>query len=69
VREVCRNQWSLLITPDEIRAACGVLESMNWIHRQKAVSGEQGGRPPEVYLMNPKIVGTDNKPPQRSCQF
>jgi hypothetical protein len=55
VREVYRNQWTGLISVEEARAACAVLEDAHWIRRQKPESGEQGGRPPETYLINPKM--------------
>jgi hypothetical protein len=55
LRDVYRPQWTGLTTADEARAACAVLEEANWIRRQESDPGGQGGRPPEVYEINPKI--------------
>jgi putative DNA primase/helicase len=56
VRDVYKNDWTGLGTPDQVRAALRLLEEYGWVRREKLKS-ESGGRPSEVYAVNPKIGG------------
>jgi hypothetical protein len=53
VRDVYRNAWTGLATPDEARAALLLLEDAGWVRRSTAPS--TSGRPSEIYLLNPRI--------------
>ena len=55
LRDVYRNEWAGLSTPDEARAAVRVLEDAGWVRPEKPKSDT--GRPSEVYAINPKIGG------------
>jgi hypothetical protein len=55
VREVYRNEWSGLGTPEEVRAAVRLLEDAGWVRPVKPAS--ETGRPSEFYAVNPKIRG------------
>ena len=54
-RDVYRNEWTGLRTPDEVRAAVRVLEDAGWVRPRKLES--DAGRPSEAYTINPKIGG------------
>lgn len=53
VREVYRNKWQHLVTPEAARRACEVLADFNWIRPEERDSRELGGRPSESFLVNP----------------
>lgn len=53
LRDVYRNAWSGLATPDEARAALLSLEDAGWVRRSK--TPPTSGRPSETYLLNPRI--------------
>jgi hypothetical protein len=57
VRDVYQKDWSGLSTADEVRAALRLLEDYGWVRPEKLKSGI-GGRPSEVYVLNPKIGGS-----------
>ena len=54
VREVYRNQWTGLQTPNEVRAALTILEENGWV---RSLPGNVAlpGRPSETYSINPRI--------------
>ena len=58
-RDVQRHQWSRLTTPESIQAAISWLQDAHWLHCTTAPVGKQGGRPTEVYHINPKIPRED----------
>jgi putative DNA primase/helicase len=51
-RDVYLKHWECLSTPEEARAALGVLEDAGWIRK---VAGNDSGRPSERWVSNPKI--------------
>jgi putative DNA primase/helicase len=51
-RDVYLKHWESLSTPEEARAALGVLEDAYWVRR---VLGNDFGRPSERWLTNPRI--------------
>lgn len=53
VREVYRNKWQHLATPEAARRACEVLSDFNWIRPEERDSREFGGRPSESFQVNP----------------
>lgn len=55
VRDVYRNGWTTLSSIEAVEQACEVLVSKNWIRLERAGSGIQGGRPTNVYRINPKV--------------
>ena len=55
IRDVYSNDWSGLGTPDEARAAVGVLEDAGWVRAEQ--HKPETGRPSEVYAINPKTGG------------
>jgi putative DNA primase/helicase len=54
VRSVYRNDWRGLGTPEEVRAALEILQDADWVRPQES-AGKRTGRPPEVYLINPRL--------------
>lgn len=55
LRDVYRNEWAGLTSPDEARKALEVLEEYGWV-RQVGLDDPKGtGRPTERYLRNPRI--------------
>ena len=61
VRDVYRNHWANLSTPDEARTAVDILEDYHWIFaHENFTDQESGGRPTVTYKANPKIL-EDNK--------
>jgi hypothetical protein len=57
LRDVYENDWASLSTPDEARAALGVLEDAGWVRKNARPSGPRGGRPGELWSINPHIYG------------
>jgi putative DNA primase/helicase len=57
VRDIYRNAWSKLITPEETRAALDVLEEHGWVRRDN-IESQSSGRPAETYFRNPRIDET-----------
>jgi Protein of unknown function (DUF3987) len=57
LRDVYRNEWASLSTPDEARAALVVLEDAGWVRRNSQTAGARGGRPGELWSINPRIYG------------
>ncbi len=55
IRDVYSNDWSGLGTPDEVRAAVGVLGDAGWVRAEP--HKPETGRPSEVYAINPKTGG------------
>jgi len=55
VRDVYSKDWSGLLTPEEVRAALLVLEEALWVRRCEGSKSETGGRPSELYAINPKL--------------
>jgi hypothetical protein len=55
IRDVERNDWSGLETPESVRAAVRVLENSGWLRRDQ--NKAERGRPSEAYIINPKVGG------------
>jgi hypothetical protein len=55
VREIYRNQWSQLTTPEEVAVAIEVLEEHGWVRQVTAKPGPRGGRPSEVLHVHPDL--------------
>jgi len=53
VREVYRNDWSRLDTPERVRPALEILEDAGWVRQIE--SERPTGRPSEVYAINPRL--------------
>jgi hypothetical protein len=55
VREIYRNQWSQLTTPEEVAVAIEILEEHGWVRQVTARSGPRGGRPSEALHVHPDL--------------
>ena len=55
-RDVYLKSWSGLSTPEEARTALGVLERHAWVAKVRQESMAVGGRPSEMWAINPRIV-------------
>jgi hypothetical protein len=55
VREIYRNQWSQLTTPEEVAVAIEVLEEHGWVRQVTAKPGSRGGRPSEALHVHPDL--------------
>jgi predicted transcriptional regulator len=56
LRDVYRNCWSGLSTPEEVRAALPLLEEAGWIRREGNETGP--GRPSVNFAINPRLKET-----------
>ncbi|HEY2470150.1 MAG TPA: YfjI family protein [Terracidiphilus sp.] len=63
VRDIYRNEWRELSSPEQVRKAIAVLEDHNWVREyeddnplEDALGLRRPGRPTEVYLVNPRIL-------------
>lgn len=52
VRDVYRNEWSGLASPDAVRRVLPLLEDAGWV--RSAESDVAKGRPSELYVVNPR---------------
>jgi putative DNA primase/helicase len=57
LRDVYQNDWTSLSTPDEARAALRLLEGASWVRKKERSSDASGGRPTELWSINPRIYG------------
>ena len=55
-RDVYRNGWTALDSPEAARGALRVLEGYGWIRHE--TDAQTTGRPSETYRINPRIGGT-----------
>jgi putative DNA primase/helicase len=58
-RDVYRHCWSGLDNPASVGDALDVLEDAGWVRHQWQKPGPQGGRPPDRWLVNPRIWKAD----------
>jgi putative DNA primase/helicase len=54
-RDVYLKCWSGLDSPEAVRIAAEVLEDAGWLRSVPHVSGPLGGRPPNRYMVNPRV--------------
>lgn len=59
IRDVYRNDWHLLNTPEAVRGALPVLQEYGWVREDGAGAGTGPGRPSEAYRINPRIGRKD----------
>lgn len=52
LRDIHRNQWTRLATPEEVKAGMEVLQEYDWLTVDKITTG---GRPSEIVRLNPAI--------------
>jgi putative DNA primase/helicase len=55
VRDVERNDWSGLITPEAVRRTLPILEDAGWVRLAPIGNKTTGGRPSELYVINPRV--------------
>ena len=55
LREVYRNGWTGLDSPETVRKALQVLEEYGWVRLEGLEDARLAGRPTEQYLRNPRI--------------
>jgi putative DNA primase/helicase len=55
VRDVYQNDWRGLDTCDAVRRALWILEDANWVRPTPLESKAGGGRPTELYMINPAV--------------
>ena len=58
-RDLARKGWAQLNTPEALRKACTVLADYQWVRREVRRSGAKGGRPSEVWMVNPYATDAD----------
>ena len=51
-KDIYHKHWTGLDTPEKVKSICEVLERYDWIKR---ITRSTGGRPSDVYLVNPLI--------------
>src|SRR5712692_229283 len=54
-RDVYRRGWSGLTQPEQARNALELLADLYWILEQARTPGDTGGRPTEVWQINPRV--------------
>lgn len=54
-RDVYLKGWSGLGSPEQVRAALDLLEDARWVRPAEVSTSPSGGRPAEVWLLNPKV--------------
>jgi hypothetical protein len=52
-KDIYRNQWSKLTTPEEVKAGLAVLSDYEWLIAERT---NTGGRPSEYLRLNPKAI-------------
>jgi hypothetical protein len=55
IRDIQRKGWSGLTSQEEIRRAVGILEDRQWVQPALTAANAQGGRPTEVFWINPAL--------------
>ena len=55
-RDVYRKGWAGLSTPELVRKAAELLAEFDWLRRDVVPSTDAGGRPGEVYSINPAAM-------------
>jgi hypothetical protein len=55
-RDVYLKGWTALDSPERARGALYVLEDASWVRRAEPSSLSGGGRPPEAWVVNPRVV-------------
>lgn len=55
-RDAHRKGWTGLDDPERVRRALASLEEDSWVHREETPKSQSGGRPSEVWQVNPKVV-------------
>lgn len=67
-RELSRKEWAELSRPEQARAALETLVQYNWVRLEKRTTEGvragliNGGRPSEIYRINPKILERIQRP-------
>jgi hypothetical protein len=55
-RSIYRHHWSLLDSAEKVEPALDILEDAHWIRSIALSTPEVGGRPSDVWTLNPKLV-------------
>lgn len=54
IRDIYRNQWNRLNTPEEVKAGLEVLQDFDWL-KLETKRNSAGGRPADVININPRM--------------
>jgi putative DNA primase/helicase len=55
-RDAYLKGWSGLDSPERVRGALSLLEDAGWVRRVESISSPSGGRKPEIWIVNPKVI-------------
>jgi putative DNA primase/helicase len=55
VRDVYQNDWRALATLDAVHRALAIVEDAGWVRLALLENKTTGGRPSELYAINPKV--------------
>ncbi|HEV2521804.1 MAG TPA: DUF3987 domain-containing protein [Candidatus Acidoferrales bacterium] len=55
-RDAYLKGWSGLDSPERVRGALSLLEDAGWVRRAEFLSSPTGGRKPETWIVNPKVI-------------
>lgn len=55
-RSVYLKGWGSLDMPEHVRGALALLEEAGWVRRDERPTSPTGGRPPEMWIVNPKVI-------------
>ena len=58
VRDVYQNDWRALATPDAVHRALEIVEDAGWVRLARRENKTTGGRPSELYAVNPRVWRT-----------
>jgi putative DNA primase/helicase len=55
-RDVYLKGWGGLDNPERARTALAILEDAGWVRRIESLASATGGRPSELWIVNPKVT-------------
>jgi hypothetical protein len=56
IRDVYQHDWTDLKTPEEVRAAVGILVDAGWVREIPVPDDAKAGRPSEQFAINPRLA-------------
>jgi hypothetical protein len=58
VRDIYQNDWRALATPDAVHRALAIVEDAGWVRLTPLEIKTTGGRPRQLYAINPRVWRT-----------